>query len=127
MDAKEGIPVSPGIAVARAFPLDSEEFTVTARPVAPEQIDAEVERFADAVKAAVAEVITLQQTTDMPDELRQLVDAHVMILKDPKIREEVEKTIRTEHSREPHPEHRSRLFSPWTVTPSGSFPRSRAT
>jgi len=65
--------------------------------VAAEQIEAEVERFREAVDAAVEEVASLRRTTEMPDELAQLVDAHVQILKDPKIREEVEKRIRVEH------------------------------
>ena len=42
MEMVTGIPVSPGIAIAKAFPLESEEFVVTARPVEPDRVDEEL-------------------------------------------------------------------------------------
>ena len=51
MQVKAGIAVSPGIAIARAFPLESEEFVVSSRPVAAESLAEEASRFVQAVPA----------------------------------------------------------------------------
>lgn len=91
-----GIAVSPGIAIAKAFPLESEEFVVTARPVEPERVDEELERFRLAVEKAVVEVTELRQSAGMSGELGQLFEAHVVLLRDPKIHRDVEEAIRTE-------------------------------
>ncbi len=94
MELREGIAVSPGIAVARVFPLESEEFFVSARPVSVESVDAEVARFSAAVEAAVAEVEELRRTSGLGGEIGLLFDAHVQILKDRKVRDQVLDAIR---------------------------------
>jgi phosphotransferase system enzyme I (PtsI) len=96
VEVKAGIAVSPGIAIARAFPLESEEFVVSARPVAAESVAAEAERFENAVKAAVEEVVELRRSTDMPVELDQLFDAHIVLLEDKKLHDEVLRRVKQE-------------------------------
>jgi phosphoenolpyruvate-protein phosphotransferase (PTS system enzyme I) len=90
----DGIAVSPGIAIAPAFPMESEEFTVTARPVAPESVEEEIARFHEAVAAAVEDVDELRRSSGMTGELGQIFDAHRLILTDRKIHGEVVQAIR---------------------------------
>jgi phosphotransferase system enzyme I (PtsI) len=94
VEVKDGIAVSPGIAIARAFPLESEEFVVSARPVAGDAVAAEAERFVSAVAAAVEEVAELRRSSDMPAELDQLFDAHIVLLQDKKLHDEVLRHIK---------------------------------
>jgi len=96
LELRTGIPVSPGIAIARAFPLESEEFVITARPVDPDSVDEEIERFRTAVEEAVVEISELRQSAGMTGEIGQLFDAHAILLRDPKIHSEVEDAIRNE-------------------------------
>jgi phosphotransferase system enzyme I (PtsI) len=96
LELREGIPVSPGIAIARAFPLESEEFVVSARPIAIEEIDGEIERFRVGVEKAVEEVAVLRKAAGLTGEVAQVFDAHVVLLRDPKIHAEVEDSIRNE-------------------------------
>jgi phosphotransferase system enzyme I (PtsI) len=94
VEVREGIAVSPGIAICPAFPMESEEFSVSARPVEPESVDEEQQRFLDAVAEAVTELSELRQSSGMAGEIGQLFDAHIVLLKDKKIHAEVLHAIR---------------------------------
>jgi phosphotransferase system enzyme I (PtsI) len=96
LEVRDGIAVSPGIGIARAFPLESEEFVVSARPVDPDSVAGEVERFREAVGAAVEELTRLREASGLTGELEQLFDAHIVLLEDRKIHGEVEEAIRGE-------------------------------
>jgi len=89
-----GIAVSPGIAIAPAFPMESEEFTVSARPIPTASVDEEIERFQEAIAAAVKEVDELRRSSGMSGEISQLFDAHKVMLGDTRIHSEVIKSIR---------------------------------
>jgi phosphotransferase system enzyme I (PtsI) len=96
VEQKVGIAVSPGVAIARAFPLESEEFVVTSRPVAAESVDEEIDRFHAAVAAAVEEVKELRAASGLSADLGQLFEAHIVLLQDKKIHAEVLEAIRAE-------------------------------
>lgn len=96
MEVREGIAVSPGIAIAPAFPLESEEFVVSARPIGPHGVEAEIERFHEAIEAAVLEVAALRDSSGITGELEQIFEAHIVLLQDRKIHEEVTAAIRDE-------------------------------
>jgi phosphotransferase system enzyme I (PtsI) len=96
LELREGIPVSPGIAIARAFPLESEEFVVSARPITVDEVKGEIERFRGGVEKAVKEITELRRAAGLTGEVGQVFDAHVVLLRDPKIHAEVEDAIRSD-------------------------------
>ena len=57
MEIKKGIAVSPGIAIARALIIDSEDYRIPQRSVAPTQRITEIRRIRNAFKDASAELI----------------------------------------------------------------------
>lgn len=94
MEVHDAIAASPGIAIAPAFPMESEEFVVSVRPVEADAVEDEIQRFEEAVAAAVEELGELRRGTDLPTEIGQLFDAHIVLLQDKKIHEQVKGTIR---------------------------------
>ena len=79
-----GLPVARGIAIGRAVVVRSGRADVAHYLVAPEQIEAEMQRMRRARDAVVAELQQLQQTMppDMPGELTAVLDVHLMLLQD---------------------------------------------
>ena len=75
-----GLPVARGIAIGRAVVVRSGRADVAHYLVAPEQIEAEMQRMWRARDAVVAELQQLQQTMppDMPGELTAVLDVHLM-------------------------------------------------
>jgi len=73
MEIRKGIAVSPGVAIAPAIVLDSEQFRITRRSIEPGDVEAELARFRGAVDRALAEVRELRQrvdgAADVPDAL----------------------------------------------------------
>ena len=57
MEIKKGIAVSPGIAIARALIIDSEEYRIPHRSIAPSQRITEIQRVRNAFKEASSELI----------------------------------------------------------------------
>ncbi len=94
MEIKKGIPVSPGIGITQAFVLDSEEFRIPERLIESDQVENEQARFRKAVEASEEEIRQLQLASrDLGSEVDQIFDAHVKILQDPAIVNEVTKLI----------------------------------
>ncbi len=96
---KKGVPVSPGIAVARAYCIDH----VLARRE-PHQIDAavlsdEVNRFENAVRAAAQELdaIVSRVTQQVGEEEAAIFRAHRLLLRDPNLIGKVKTAILTRH------------------------------
>ncbi len=81
-----GIPVSPGIAVARARVLDREHIRIPRRRVDPDQIDREVARLHEAVEEARRQIETarLAITTGVAGHGNHalILDAHLLMLED---------------------------------------------
>jgi len=85
----QGIPVSTGIAVGKAFFLNRERAGhVPRRTVAADNLDREVRRLEQAFRQALNELEHIQ--TRVPAELMELariIDSHIMMLQDPKLLE----------------------------------------
>jgi len=56
MQSKQGIPVSPGVAICPAVVVDAEDQPVPHRQVAAHLVEHEVQRFNDAVIASTTEI-----------------------------------------------------------------------
>lgn len=100
MEIKKGIAVSPGVAIAPAFLLESEDYRIPERKIRPERADGEVLRFDAAVAAARKEYEELREKAreDAGDLVAGIFNAHSMILSDPAVSGEILKGIR-EHNR----------------------------
>ena len=96
MRALRGIPVSPGIAVAPVTVIGTEEVVPQYRSIRAEDVDAEIERFDQAVRTATEEIEGVIRQCD--DELKipvQILESHRDMVRDPLLREEVAAQIRT--------------------------------
>ena len=79
-----GVPVSRGVAIGRAVLVASSRVDVAHYFVAPDDLEAEVQRLKRARDAVAAELSSLQRDLpdDAPAELSALLDVHLMLLHD---------------------------------------------
>ncbi len=95
----KGIAAAPGIAIGRIFML-AEARGVTdlpsSRPIAPEQVEQELERFTAALDRTRDEILALQSrlATEINSSEAQIFDAHLMIVDDKMLYDEVTAMIR---------------------------------
>jgi phosphoenolpyruvate-protein kinase (PTS system EI component) len=91
MEIRRGIGVSAGYAIGEAVVLDREEYRISRRTIAPQEVDFELARFAKAVQAAVAEIRS--QLAGMSKKVRDvagsILEAQVAMLQDPHLAEEI--------------------------------------
>lgn len=90
-----GIPVSSGVAIGRAFFLNRSRFRhLPRRAIGPEQHEAELLRLTQAFTQVEEDLASIRRK--VPAELREnalLIDSHMMILKDPKLRGQAQKFV----------------------------------
>ena len=94
----KGIPASPGIAIGAAFILDKQEFIVPPRAIMEKEIPIEIARFEEALIKTREEILNLQKKIgeEMGNQHAQIFDAHLLVLEDRMLIEEVVKRIRQE-------------------------------
>ena len=93
----QGIPVSRGIAIGRAYLIAPAALDVAHYLIEANQIDAEVERFRTALDVVHHELEALRAdlTDDTPSEVGAFIDVHMMILSDAMLVQETIDLIRT--------------------------------
>lgn len=92
MEILKGIAVSPGFAIGEAFILGSEESVIPRRFISVEEIESEFARFHAAVVKAKSDIRELQEKVKADDigyEAVPIFDAHVLILSDNSLHDEV--------------------------------------
>ncbi|WP_413458549.1 phosphoenolpyruvate--protein phosphotransferase [Herbaspirillum huttiense] len=91
-----GIAVSQGIAIGRAHLMAPAALDVKHYLIAPDQVEAEIERLKSAVKAVHQElhIIRSELPKDAPPELGAFIDVHSLILSDPMLAEVPQDIIR---------------------------------
>ncbi|MGE4159940.1 MAG: phosphoenolpyruvate--protein phosphotransferase [Planctomycetota bacterium] len=96
MEIRRGIGVSPGYATEEVLILDTEQFYIPKRQIAPAQIQAECERVAVAVAAAKEEILDVQKKFSglVGEETAAIFDAHMWMIEDNKILDEIAEMIR---------------------------------
>lgn len=96
MNEYKGISVVPGIAMGKVFLLKEEKMAIPKYAIDRKDVTAELRRFACAVDAAVNEIKNLQQknASEMGEQERQLLDAHIIMLSDPEFAGDIEKQMR---------------------------------
>lgn len=94
----KGIPAAPGIVVGKAFLLGKEDLDVSPVPVTEDQVPLEISRFEDALIQTRQEIIALQKkiAQDMGSEHGEVFDAHLLVLEDRMLIEEVISRVKRE-------------------------------
>jgi phosphotransferase system enzyme I (PtsI) len=99
METRKGIAVSPGVAIAPAVVLDSEQFRIPRRSIEPAEVEGELTRFHKAVDRAQEEIGELRErvASDVGEKLGAIFDVQDALLNDPRLLEEVRELIQREH------------------------------
>jgi len=95
MEVRKGIPVSPGLAIAPAIVLDSEQFRIPRRSVDATEVPQELQRFQGAVQRAKEEVHELRSRVaqDVGEKLGAIFDVQDALLGDARLHEEVRELV----------------------------------
>ncbi len=93
-----GIAASPGIAIGRVFIWDSEEYTISKHIVSENKLAVEISRFEDALIKTRSEILEIQKqiSKEMGVEHAEIFNAHLLVLEDRMLIEEVINKIRKE-------------------------------
>ena len=91
-----GIPVSPGIAIGRAFVQATEGFRIPEQTIQADAFEAEVRRFHAAVHLARKEIIVNRESTKqaLGQTFADIFEAQLQILMEPALQGEMESLIR---------------------------------
>lgn len=91
----KGIPAASGISYGPAFILDKVEFIVPKTTILSHEVDSEIARFEEALNNARKEINYLKEkiTQEMGLNKAQIFDAHLLILEDQTLFEQVSKGI----------------------------------
>ncbi len=94
----KGIPAAPGIAAGSAFILDKQEFIVPARAIMEQEVPIEIARFEEALIKTREEILGIQKKIgeEMDGQHARIFDAHLLVLEDRTLIEEVIKHIMKE-------------------------------
>lgn len=93
---KRGIAVSPGVVTGTALLLGSEDFRIPRTVVSVDAIDTEIARFHSALENACEEIAENQRQAakELGKEYGDIFAAHLAMVRDPKLIEEIEHGIR---------------------------------
>jgi phosphoenolpyruvate-protein phosphotransferase len=93
---KKGVPISPGIAVARAFRVDEACARPASGPLQTEDIEAEVARFEEACNAVAIELDNLiaRVSNEIGEDAAAIFRSHRVLLRDPALADKVGNEIR---------------------------------
>lgn len=91
MIALKGIAAAPGINIAPAYKFGKEEFDIPIQPIKAEEIPLQIQLFEESLIATRKEIIELQKriAQEMGQEEAQIFDAHLLVLEDRMLIEEV--------------------------------------
>ncbi len=94
----KGIPAAPGIAAGHAFILEKQDFVVPPRAIMEKEIPIEIARFEEALIKTREEILDIQKKVmaEIKGQHGQIFDAHLLVLEDRTLIEEVIKRIRSE-------------------------------
>jgi phosphotransferase system enzyme I (PtsI) len=99
MKRKEGIGVSPGIAIAQAVVIDNEEFDIPERHVPVDHAQSELDRLNQAIEISQQEIRDLQARTveRIGKEAASIFDFHLGLLNDTVLHQKFKETILSGH------------------------------
>jgi phosphoenolpyruvate-protein phosphotransferase (PTS system enzyme I) len=96
----KGIAASPGIATGKAFLVDSESMAIAKRKIPKEELPLEIARFEEALIKTRSEVMEIKKkvTDELGSEHGEIFDAHLLVLEDRALIEEVISDLKNERS-----------------------------
>lgn len=99
MQRLQGIAVSPGVAIGEAVIFGNEGFRIARRFLPRDAVNAELRRLDEAIAAAAKEIDLNRQRVaeQLGDDYAAIFSAHLQMLTDRKLREELEQMIRDRH------------------------------
>lgn len=99
MQTLQGIAVSPGVAIGEALIIDNEGFRIPRRFVSRDAVDDEIARLDKAMEAVASDLERNRETINrqLGQQYGAIFSAHLMMLRDPQLREEIEQLIRKHH------------------------------
>jgi phosphotransferase system enzyme I (PtsI) len=99
MQTLQGIAVSPGVAIGEALIVDNEGFRIPRRFVVRDAVDGELARLHKAVDAVAAEIERNRDavTRQLGDQYGAIFSAHLLMLRDARLQDEIEELIRQQH------------------------------
>jgi len=94
----KGIPASAGIAIGPAYIIGKEDFFIPKKEIRPEDIPVEIQMFEEALIQTRKDIIDLQRkiAMEMGQQEAQIFDAHLLVLEDRTIIEEVISRLKKE-------------------------------
>jgi phosphotransferase system enzyme I (PtsI) len=94
----KGIPAAPGIAIGSAFLMDQQDFIVPERLIFDDEIPVEIARFEEAVAHTKEEIQLIKEkiSAQVGSMDAQIFDAHLLVLEDCMLIDEVKKHIKAE-------------------------------
>ncbi len=94
----KGVPAAPGIACGEAFILDKQEFIVPPRAIMEQEVPIEIARFEEALNKTREEIQSIQKkiSAEISEQHAKIFDAHLLVLEDSVLIEEVIKRIKKE-------------------------------
>ena len=98
MEIKKGVAVSPGIAIAKALIIDSEDYRIPRRSIEPPQRITEIQRVRDAFKDAIGELTQLEAAQDKSQEgkIQDIFAVHLRFLHDRSLRKRITDLVHSE-------------------------------
>jgi phosphoenolpyruvate-protein phosphotransferase (PTS system enzyme I) len=99
MLSKQGIAVSPGVAIGPAFVLGAEDFRIPRHYVSVDAVDSEVIRLRCALENVAREIATNESLAakHLGEQYAAIFGAHLAFVRDPKLIAEIEERIRQQH------------------------------
>ena len=99
MQRLQGIAVSPGVAIGEALVMDNEGFRIPRRFVARDAVDDEVDRLGKAFHTAGDEIARNRDAVahELGEQYGAIFEAHLQLLLDPHLRDEIETMVRDRH------------------------------
>ena len=87
----KGIAAAPGISIGPAYRVDKEEYIVPKQAIAEADIPAQIQLFEEALIQTRRQIVELQKriATDMGQEEAEIFDAHLLVLEDRMLIEDV--------------------------------------
>lgn len=94
----KGIPAAPGIAIGPAYIVDKQDVIVPPRAILEKEIPIEIARFEEALLKTRSQILELKKKIgdEVGTQHAQIFDAHLMVLEDRMLIEDVVKKIRAD-------------------------------
>ncbi|MBI5145044.1 MAG: phosphoenolpyruvate--protein phosphotransferase [Candidatus Omnitrophica bacterium] len=95
----KGIAAAPGISIAKVYKIGKEELIVPQQPIDEAEIPLQIQLFEEALIQTRKEIVDLQKriAADMGQDEAEIFDAHLLVLEDRMLIEEVIARIKREH------------------------------